>query len=114
MLLMFVLVNPDESPSIVRHNATSVSIVYEPSIDQQKKKSQYGIQGQFVVQYDVNRTSTEDRGGEIHVSLTLFSIKCTLTSCSLFYKGRRWIFRAFLCAVLTEGAPKARSLRVGY
>ena len=52
---------------ITRQNETVVSVVYEPSESQQKNSSENGVQGQFVVQYDVDRSSIERKGGEIHV-----------------------------------------------
>jgi hypothetical protein len=44
-----------------------VSVVYEPTEAEQIKISKDGLQGQFVVQYDVDRSSIEKKGGEIHV-----------------------------------------------
>ena len=58
---------------ITRLNETMVTVVYEPS-ESQQNKTEKGLEGQFVVQYDVDRSSTERKGGEIHV-IHSFSIK---------------------------------------
>ena len=47
---------------ITRQNETVVSVAYEPSEIQQKNSSEKGVQGQFVVQYDVDRSSIERKG----------------------------------------------------
>ena len=52
---------------ITRTNVTNASIKYAPSKEQQKKISLDGLQGQFLVQYDVDRSAVEKTGGEIHV-----------------------------------------------
>lgn len=48
-------------------NETVVKVLYEPS-ESQQNKTEKGLEGQFVVQYDVDRSSTERKGGEIHVT----------------------------------------------
>ena len=55
-----------------------MSVVYEPSDAQQIKTSKDGLQGQFVVQYDVDRSSIERKGGEIHVNNLLDRIQLLL------------------------------------
>uniref|UniRef100_A0A0P4XTV4 Uncharacterized protein n=1 Tax=Daphnia magna TaxID=35525 RepID=A0A0P4XTV4_9CRUS len=57
----------NEVAKIIRTNETVVSVVYEPTETQQIQSSKDGLQGQFVVQYDVDRSSIERKGGEIHV-----------------------------------------------
>ncbi|XP_046639003.1 inter-alpha-trypsin inhibitor heavy chain H4-like [Daphnia pulicaria] len=58
----------NEIAKIIRTNETTVvSVVYEPTEAEQIKISKDGLQGQFVVQYDVDRSSIEKKGGEIHV-----------------------------------------------
>ncbi|KAK4008539.1 hypothetical protein OUZ56_013673 [Daphnia magna] len=57
----------NEVAKIIRTNETVVSVVYEPTETQQIQSSKDGLQGQFVVQYDVDRSSIEKKGGEIHV-----------------------------------------------
>ncbi|EFX86736.1 hypothetical protein DAPPUDRAFT_221972 [Daphnia pulex] len=58
----------NEIAQIIRTNETTVvSVVYEPAEAEQIKMSKDGLQGQFVVQYDVDRSSIEKKGGEIHV-----------------------------------------------
>ncbi|XP_046451798.1 inter-alpha-trypsin inhibitor heavy chain H4-like [Daphnia pulex] len=58
----------NEIAQIIRTNETTVvSVVYEPTEAEQIKISKDGLQGQFVVQYDVDRSSIEKKGGEIHV-----------------------------------------------
>ena len=57
----------NELAKIVRHNETAVSIIYEPDETEQKKSSSNGLKGQFVIQYDIDRSSLERKGGEIHV-----------------------------------------------
>ena len=47
---------------ITRQNETVVSVAYEPSEIQQKNSSEKGVQKQFVVQYDVDRSSIERKG----------------------------------------------------
>ncbi|EFX86738.1 hypothetical protein DAPPUDRAFT_307863 [Daphnia pulex] len=60
--------NDNEIAQIIRTNETTVvSVVYEPTEAEQIKMSKDGLQGQFVVQYDVDRSSIEKKGGEIHV-----------------------------------------------
>ena len=65
---------------ITRQNETVVSVAYEPSENQQKNSSEKGVQKQFVVQYDVDRSSIERKGGEIHVIheclVAIGSFKC--------------------------------------
>lgn len=58
---------------ITRQNETVVHVVYEPTESQQNETSKNGLQGQFVVQYDVDRSSIEKKGGEIHVGY--FNVK---------------------------------------
>ncbi|KAI9559496.1 hypothetical protein GHT06_013490 [Daphnia sinensis] len=57
----------NEVAKIIRMNETVVSVVYEPTETQQIRSSKDGLQCQFVVQYDVDRSSIEREGGEIHV-----------------------------------------------
>lgn len=57
---------------VIRTNDTRVTISYHPSKEDQLRKSKEGLQGQFVVQYDVDRTSVEKKGGEVHVILPKF------------------------------------------
>ena len=56
---------------ITRTNKTSVSVLFEPTEAQQKNSSKDGLQGQFVIQYDVDRSSLDRKGGEIHVKFLL-------------------------------------------
>ena len=60
-----------------------MSVVYEPSEAQQIKTSKDGLQGQFVVQYDVDRSSIERKGGEIHVNNYWTEFSYNLTNCIL-------------------------------
>lgn len=53
---------------IVRRNDTTASVIYRPTKEDQLRKSKEGLQGQFVVQYDIDRSTIEKKGGEIHVS----------------------------------------------
>lgn len=67
-----MLTGENEVAKIIRTNETVVSVVYEPTETQQIQSSKDGLQGQFVVQYDVDRSSIEKKGGEIHVSFFQF------------------------------------------
>lgn len=69
---MFLFTAENEVAQITRQNETVVHVVYEPTEIQQKKYSDNGLQGQFVVQYDVDRSSIERKGGEIHVKLLIY------------------------------------------
>jgi len=55
-----------ETTEIVNINATTSTILFEPTQKQQKGISKSGLNGQFTVQYDVDRSSLKE-GGEIHV-----------------------------------------------
>jgi uncharacterized protein YegL len=57
----------NETATVTRTNATAASIIFQPTESQQKKMSSNGLQGQFTIQYDVDRSSIERQGGEIHV-----------------------------------------------
>lgn len=68
MLIVYSTAAENEIAKIIRTNETTVvSVVYEPTEAEQIKISKDGLQGQFVVQYDVDRSSIEKKGGEIHV-----------------------------------------------
>jgi hypothetical protein len=68
MLIVYSTAAENEIAQIIRTNETTVvSVVYEPTEAEQIKISKDGLQGQFVVQYDVDRSSIEKKGGEIHV-----------------------------------------------
>jgi len=62
-------VEPDNDLARIerKNNNREATIRFHPSEEQQKQISRNGLQGQFVVQYDVDRSSVEDRGGEVHV-----------------------------------------------
>jgi len=66
MFMLFIAAE-NEIAKIIRTNETIVSVVYEPTEAQQLETSKDGLQGQFVVQYDVDRSFIERKGGEIHV-----------------------------------------------
>jgi len=51
---------------IVNVNATTATIVFQPSEKDQKKASGNGLETQLSIQYDVDRSS-QQKGGEIHV-----------------------------------------------
>lgn len=64
--------NPDSDIRIV--NKTAGVVIFRPSVDQQKlfaekfgTEKEYGLAGQFVVQYDVER----DPQGEVSILLKL-------------------------------------------
>ena len=59
-----------ETTEIVNINATTSTILFEPTQKQQKGISKSGLNGQFTVQYDVDRSSLKE-GGEIHVNPNL-------------------------------------------
>ena len=63
---MLFIAAENEIAKIIRTNET-MSVVYEPTEAQQLGTSKDGLQGQFVVQYDVDRSFIERKGGEIHV-----------------------------------------------
>lgn len=67
MLLCNIHYSVNKLASIDRLNATEAVITYKPSVEQQKQMSLNGVQGQFIVQYDVDRSSMEEKGGELHV-----------------------------------------------
>ena len=82
---MLFIAAENEIAKIIRTNETIVSVVYEPTEAQQLKTSKDGLQGQFVVQYDVDRSSIERKGGEIHAikKLSILFLSIYLIQCQI-------------------------------
>lgn len=60
-----------ETAEIININATTSTILFEPTEQQQKKISESGLNGHLTIQYDVDRSTLKQRGGEIHVTQNL-------------------------------------------
>lgn len=104
----------NEIAKIIRTNETVVSVVYEPTKAQQMKISKDGLQGQFVVQYDVDRSSIERKGGEIHVIKNWPHFYFFVVIWFNVKLGGRWIFCPFLCPICIAYVAQTRHLRAGH
>lgn len=86
-----------------------------PTKTDQLQVSRTGIQGQFVVQYDVERSYTERQGGEIHVSIAAMEPNRDVSRTVMkSFSGHRRLLYPLLRSGDPAGAEETRRLRTGH